>query len=122
MRSLPSGAGYGASGFLSCVGIKRSLPNYPTLSGRPCSMPLLLRPNKKETGKSRAKRASANSGYRVIASGAKQSLREKEITSSPAAPRNDTTLLVFKHALSGGFHEFSHRSVAIASWEQKENG
>src|SRR5712691_786149 len=61
MRSLPSGAGYGASGFLSCVGIKRPLPNYPTLSGRPCSMPLLLRPNKKETGKSRAKESQCNS-------------------------------------------------------------
>jgi len=44
-------------------------------------------------------RVSANLGYQVIASGTKQSLLEKEIASSPAAPRNDTDLLVFRHAL-----------------------
>jgi hypothetical protein len=35
-------------------------------------------------------------GNQVIASGAKQSLPEKEIASSLAAPRNDTTLPVSK--------------------------
>jgi urease accessory protein len=37
--------------------------------------------------------------HQVIASAAKQSLPEKEIASSPVAPRNDTTSLFFKQSL-----------------------
>jgi hypothetical protein len=46
------------------------------------------------------KGVSANSAYRVIASGAKQSLPRTEIASSPPAPRNDTCFPVFRHTLS----------------------
>jgi hypothetical protein len=46
---------------------------------------------------------SATSVFQVIASVAKQSLPEKEIASSPLAPRNDTGFLVFRHAFGECF-------------------
>jgi hypothetical protein len=45
-----------------------------------------------------SKRLFEKLGYRVIASEAKQSLLEKEIASSPAAPRNDSSRLLLRHA------------------------